>query len=107
MRRAVKIEQLIRSIDYQFKDINLLTLALTHRSKGSANYERLEFLGDSILGFGNKCIMLSLNDAKKIRTKFFKLQTQFIRRAKFKIYDYPSNKIDANKDLFVVAGETI
>ncbi|MBT8116069.1 MAG: ribonuclease III [Arenicella sp.] len=26
-------------------------LALTHRSKGSKNYERLEFLGDSILGF--------------------------------------------------------
>jgi len=64
-------------------------------------------MGDGILGFGNKCIMLSLNDAKKIRTKFFKLQTQFIRRAKFKIYDYPSNKNDENKDLFVVAGETI
>ena len=29
----------------------LLELALTHKSRGSRNYERLEFLGDSLLGF--------------------------------------------------------
>ena len=38
-------------LDYRFKDINLLQLALTHKSIGSKNYERLEFLGDSLLGF--------------------------------------------------------
>lgn len=42
---------LMRKMDYEFDDLNLLELALTHRSKGSMNYERLEFLGDSILGF--------------------------------------------------------
>jgi ribonuclease-3 len=36
-------------IDYRFKDAGLLQQALTHRSAGRANYERLEFLGDSIL----------------------------------------------------------
>lgn len=36
--------------DYHFKDDSLLKLALTHRSMGSNNNERLEFLGDSILG---------------------------------------------------------
>ncbi len=41
----------MRKLDYEFADKSLLTLALTHRSKGSTNYERLEFLGDSILGF--------------------------------------------------------
>lgn len=41
----------MRKIGYEFKDIALLKLALTHRSKGANNYERLEFLGDSILGF--------------------------------------------------------
>ena len=41
----------MRKIDYQFKDEKLLSLAMTHRSKGARNYERLEFLGDSILGF--------------------------------------------------------
>ena len=46
-----KYTALIRNIGYQFSDIGLLTLALTHRSRGAKNYERLEFLGDSILGF--------------------------------------------------------
>lgn len=41
----------MRKLDYEFVDKSLLVLALTHRSKGSNNYERLEFLGDSILGF--------------------------------------------------------
>ena len=38
-------------LGYQFKNDALLQLALTHRSKGADNNERLEFLGDSILGF--------------------------------------------------------
>lgn len=38
------------NLSYEFKDENLLIQALTHRSKGPENYERLEFLGDSILG---------------------------------------------------------
>lgn len=46
-----KLAALMRKLNYQFSDPGLLELALTHRSKGSANYERLEFLGDSILGF--------------------------------------------------------
>ena len=40
-----------RKLGHEFVDESLLILALTHRSKGSKNYERLEFLGDSILGF--------------------------------------------------------
>ncbi len=38
-------------ISYTFKDKNLLTRALTHPSKSKNNYQRLEFLGDSILNF--------------------------------------------------------
>ncbi len=41
--------QLQRKLDYQFNDLELLDLALTHRSRGAHNNERLEFLGDSIL----------------------------------------------------------
>jgi len=37
------------SLDYQFKQQELLSLALTHRSFGQPNNERLEFLGDSLL----------------------------------------------------------
>jgi ribonuclease-3 len=39
-------------LGYQFKDPDLLHRALTHRSvSGQDNYERLEFLGDALLGF--------------------------------------------------------
>lgn len=38
-----------RSLGHRFTDADLLASALTHRSVGSDNYERLEFLGDGIL----------------------------------------------------------
>ncbi len=39
-------------LGYTFKDKNLLRLALTHKSVNfRENYERLEFLGDSLLNF--------------------------------------------------------
>lgn len=38
-------------IGYEFKDKSLIKRALTHSSKSPQNYERLEFLGDSILDF--------------------------------------------------------
>ena len=37
-------------ISYHFRDSSLKKLALTHRSADSPNNERLEFLGDAILG---------------------------------------------------------
>ncbi len=40
-----------RLIGYQFKQQSLLQQALTHRSHGSQNNERLEFLGDGVLNF--------------------------------------------------------
>jgi ribonuclease-3 len=43
------IARLQRALGYAFSDPQLLTLALTHRSAGSHNNERLEFLGDSIV----------------------------------------------------------
>lgn len=41
----------MKRLGYHFKDVELLKHALSHRSSGSCNNERLEFLGDSILGF--------------------------------------------------------
>ena len=46
-------EELEKLLGYSFKDPALLGQALTHRSAGSRNNERLEFLGDAILG----CVM--------------------------------------------------
>ncbi|TQV84052.1 ribonuclease III [Exilibacterium tricleocarpae] len=45
------LQRLIKRIGHTFVDTDLLVLALTHRSCGSSNNERLEFLGDSILNF--------------------------------------------------------
>jgi ribonuclease-3 len=42
--------QLEKRLGYEFSDPALLQMALTHRSLGSNNNERLEFLGDAILG---------------------------------------------------------
>ena len=44
-------EELQTRLDYSFQDSSLLKLALTHRSKSPINNERLEYLGDSVLGF--------------------------------------------------------
>jgi len=44
------MERLQNNIDYSFNNIDLLRQALTHRSVGKQNNERLEFLGDSVLG---------------------------------------------------------
>lgn len=44
------VQALLRRLDYRFNDPSLLDSALTHRSAGGANNERLEFLGDAILG---------------------------------------------------------
>jgi ribonuclease-3 len=44
-----ELRDLQQKLAYDFKDIALLELALTHRSKGSHNTERLEFLGDAVL----------------------------------------------------------
>lgn len=47
---ANNIGQLQQRLGYQFIDPDLLILALSHRSVAAENNERLEFLGDSILG---------------------------------------------------------
>ena len=38
------------ALGYRFRDEGLLDLALTHRSAAGGNNERLEFLGDAVLG---------------------------------------------------------
>ncbi len=47
----INYQSLSKDLGYTFKDSAWLELALTHRSMGATNNERLEFLGDSILNF--------------------------------------------------------
>jgi len=46
-----QLNRLTKKLGYVFEDNAKLMAALTHRSKHSLNNERLEFLGDSILGY--------------------------------------------------------
>ena len=45
------LARLTKKLGYEFSEPTLLLQALTHRSAKGAHNERLEFLGDSILGF--------------------------------------------------------
>jgi ribonuclease-3 len=40
----------LKALGYSFNDSSLLEQALTHKSKSARNNERLEFLGDAVLG---------------------------------------------------------
>lgn len=50
-KNSHSFERLCSAVAYQFNNPQLLETALTHRSCGQPNNERLEFLGDSILNF--------------------------------------------------------
>ena len=50
MRERGNYAPLYKRIGYQFKAVDNLEHALTHRSAGKNHNERLEFLGDAILG---------------------------------------------------------
>ena len=45
------LEEVERKLNYEFKDKKLLERALTHVSASKENYERIEFLGDSLVNF--------------------------------------------------------
>ena len=59
-----KYSKLINDIRYSFKDFKLLETSLTHSSfdKNKRNYEKLEFLGDRILG-----LIISINLYKNFK----------------------------------------
>lgn len=62
-----ELDEIERIIQYKFKNRNLLLKAFTHPSAARGNsveksYERLEFLGDSILG---ACVAIAISDTYK------------------------------------------
>ena len=79
--------ELERRFGYVFKDKELLTEALTHRSfyyesldKSSSHNERLEFLGDSVLGF---VIVeyLFLSDGKLTESVMAKIKSYLVKES--------------------------
>ena len=84
----------IPGIPYSFKDPELLALALSHRSLGRLNNERLEFLGDSILNFVVSTRLFDLNsnssegDLTRLRARVVRGSTLAELAAGLKLGDF-------------------
>ncbi len=77
----MNFKALENKIQYTFNDTKLLTIALTHRSYSRNNYERLEFLGDSLLDYNISLELyylypdLSEGELSKLRSALVNEQT--------------------------------
>lgn len=85
---------LSKKIGYTFKNEALLHLALSHRSVGKINNERLEFLGDSILNFivGEKLFQqhpeAAEGDLSRMRAALVKGETLTLLAKELSLGDY-------------------
>ncbi|MFV1921782.1 MAG: ribonuclease III [Methylotenera sp.] len=79
----MQLDSLQKRLGYWFKKQDLLKQALTHRSYGSHNNERLEFLGDGVLNFivaeqlFQRFPNLSEGDLSRLRAQLVKEATLF------------------------------
>jgi len=84
----------IPGIPYTFKDPELLALALSHRSIGQTNNERLEFLGDAILDFVVSASLFKLRtdnnegDLSRLRARVVRGDTLAKLAADLELGDY-------------------
>ena len=74
----MSVSPLEQVLHYTFENKALLELALTHRSLGARNNERLEFLGDSVLGTSVSALLfhryskLDEGDLSRVRANLVK-----------------------------------
>jgi ribonuclease-3 len=75
------LQELQRRLQHDFSTPSLLTRALTHRSFSADHYERLEFLGDSVLGLAISDLLydrlgnLPEGDLSRVRANLVKQET--------------------------------
>jgi len=73
--------ELQRRLQHEFSNTSLLTQALTHRSFSADHYERLEFLGDSVLNLAVSDLLyarlasLPEGDLSRVRANLVKQET--------------------------------
>lgn len=78
---ADSLQELQRRLQHPFANPALLARALTHRSFSSDHYERLEFLGDSVLGLAISDLLYSRlgtlpeGDLSRVRANLVKQET--------------------------------
>ena len=88
-------KELQHQLNYKFKNIELLELALTHKSySNSNNNERLEYLGDSILNSAiSQYLFKRFTNEKeglltRMRAYLVKAETLIIKAEEFALGDY-------------------
>lgn len=87
-------QNLVTQLDYFFSDDELLGSALTHRSARGNNNERLEFLGDAVLGFVIAAELYRLapdaseGELSRLRASLVKKATLAEIAAELKLGDY-------------------
>ena len=63
----IKIIKLQKILNINFNNVNILIQAITHKSYDSIkNYEKLEFLGDRVLGLTISNILIDLYPNEKV-----------------------------------------
>ncbi|OOR98581.1 ribonuclease III [Haemophilus paracuniculus] len=88
------LDRLQKTIGYQFDNLDYLKTALTHRSAGAKNNERLEFLGDSILNFAigralyEKFPKANEGELSRMRATLVREQTLAIIARRFDLGEY-------------------
>ncbi|WP_024850775.1 ribonuclease III [Hydrogenovibrio kuenenii] len=92
--KEAKLKRLSKALGYEYKDLGFLEKALTHRSVGSKNNERLEFLGDSLVNFMiadalfHQFEKISEGDLSRIRAFLVKGETLAKIGKEYQLSDY-------------------
>jgi ribonuclease-3 len=93
-RATIDTKQLEDRLGYRFQKHELLVQALTHRSHGKKNNERLEFLGDSVLNcivaeiLFDKFNHLDEGDLSRVRANLVKQQALYEISQSLALSDY-------------------
>ena len=94
LEKKAKLKRLEKILGHQYKNIDLLVRALTHRSVGAKNNERMEFLGDSLVNFViadvlfHKYTNISEGDLSRIRAHLVKGETLAVLGREIGLSDY-------------------
>lgn len=90
----LQLDRLQRKLGYQFHHMELLQQALTHRSAGTKNNERLEFLGDAILNLTvgealyHQFPQCNEGELSRMRASLVKEHTLAVIARQFELGDY-------------------
>lgn len=94
MMNILQLDRLQRKLGYQFNQVEWLAQALTHRSAGAKNNERLEFLGDAILNLTigealyHQFPQCHEGELSRMRANLVKEQTLAILARQFELSDH-------------------